>query len=90
MNDYQVRNWNAWHHHISLVILAMFWITQELMQTRSVRKKLTLHDIVRIIKYLIPLKVQDALSVADTILMNEKNREKTRKCKMKKKKRALS
>ena len=88
MNEYQVRNWNAWHHHMALVLLAMFWITQELMQARSVRKKLTLHDIVRIIKYRIPPKIQDALSVARTIVMNEKNRRKSRKCKMKRKKRA--
>ncbi len=86
MNEYQVRNWNAWHHHMALVLLAMLWITQELMQGRSVRKKLTLHDIVRIIKYLIPPKVQDAMSVARTIIMNEINRKKSRKCKMKKKK----
>jgi hypothetical protein len=85
MNEYQVRNWNAWHHHMALVLLAMLWITQELMQARSVRKKLTLHDIVRIIKFLIPLKVQDVLSVAKTILMNEKNRINSRKCKMKRK-----
>jgi len=29
MADYQVRNWNAWHHHMSLVLLAMLWITKE-------------------------------------------------------------
>ena len=39
----------------------------------SVRKKLTLRDIVRNIKFLIPLKVQDAPSFARTILMNKKN-----------------
>lgn len=86
MSEYQVRNWNAWHHHMALALLAMFWITKELIQTLSVRKKLTLHDIVRIIKFLIPLKVQDALSVALTIVMNEKNRRNSRKCKMKSKK----
>jgi len=90
MNNYQVRNWNAWHHHMALVLLAMLWITQELMQARTLRKKLTLHDIVRIIKYLIPPKIQDALSVARTIVMNEKNRTNSRKCKMKRNKRVLT
>ncbi|MCQ1539576.1 hypothetical protein FTO68_11380 [Methanocalculus taiwanensis] len=90
MNEYQVRNWNAWHHHMALVLLAMLWITQELIQARSVRKKLTMHDIVRIIKCLIPPKVQDALSVARTIMMNEMNRRNSRKCKMKRKNRALT
>ncbi|RQD82128.1 MAG: hypothetical protein D5R99_00045 [Methanocalculus sp. MSAO_Arc1] len=75
---------------MALVLLAMLWITQELMQALSVRKKLTLHDIVRIIKYLIPPKIQDALSVARTIVMNEKNRINSRKCKMKRKKRVLT
>lgn len=88
MSDYQVRNWNAWHHHMALVLLAMLWVTQELMHFQTVRKKITLNDIVRIIKFLFPLKVQDALSVANTIISNEINRDKSRRSKMKRKRQA--
>jgi hypothetical protein len=29
MADYQVRKWNAWHHHIALVMMVMLFILSE-------------------------------------------------------------
>lgn len=31
MSDYQIRGWTAWHHHMSLVMLAMLFTMQEKM-----------------------------------------------------------
>jgi SRSO17 transposase len=30
MADYQVRRWDAWHHHMALVMLALFLLKQKI------------------------------------------------------------
>ena len=85
MGDYQVRNWNAWHHHMSLVLLAMFWITKEQRELLEESKDLTIQDVVKIIKLKLPLKSQNASTVAMMIIANHQNRKKSRRSKMKRK-----
>jgi hypothetical protein len=29
MSDYQVRKWNAWHHHMALVMLSLSFLVKE-------------------------------------------------------------
>jgi len=89
MADYQVRNWNAWHHHMALVLLAMLWVIKEQIHFLSVTPKTTPQDIVRIIQTLIPLKLKNHLSIAKIIIRNHRNRKQSRRCKMKKKNRPL-
>jgi len=43
MADYQVRNWQAWHHHVALVLLAMIWILKEQKHFLEEFKDITLH-----------------------------------------------
>lgn len=33
--DYQVRNWKGWHHHIALSMLALWFLTEELMNQKK-------------------------------------------------------
>ena len=89
MADYQVRNWNAWHHHMALVLLAMLWVTKEQKHFMKVIPKTTPQDIARIIQTLIPLKIKSPLSIAKIIIRNHRNRKQSRRCKMKKKNRPL-
>ena len=85
MDDYQVRNWNAWHHHMALVLLTMLWITKEQRYFLNTRDNITLHDVVRVIKLKITLKIQTALTIAEKIVENYGNRRDSRKSKMKRK-----
>jgi SRSO17 transposase len=87
MADYQVRNWKAWHHHMSLVLVAMFWITKEQCVLVKEVKDVSLPDMVIIIILLIPPKVQTSRTVARRILKNIRNRRDSRKSKMKRKRR---
>jgi SRSO17 transposase len=87
MADYQVRNWKAWHHHMSLVLVAMFWITKEQCVLLKEVNEVSLADMVKIIIILVPPKVQTSLTVAKRILKNIRNRRDSRKSKMKQKKR---
>ena len=90
MADYQVRNWKAWHHHMSLVLVAMFWITKEQRVLLNEVKDVSLHDMVKIIVILLPLKVQTSLTVARRILKNIRNRRDSRISKMKRKRKFMS
>ena len=85
MADYQVRNWKAWHHHMSLVLVAMFWITKEQCVLLKEVKEVSLPDMVKIIVLLVPLKRQTSLTVARRILKNIRNRRDSRRSKMKRK-----
>lgn len=90
MADYQVRNWKAWHHHMALVLLAMLWIMKEQMHFLSVTKKTTPHDVAKIIQTLLPLNSKTPLSIAEIIIRNHRNRQRSRRCKMKKKGRPVT
>src|SRR6202158_6612267 len=35
MADYQVRLWNAWHHHMALVMMAMLFMLSEKLQMKN-------------------------------------------------------
>jgi SRSO17 transposase len=85
MADYQVRNWNAWHHHMSLVLLAMLWIIKEQHTMIEDIQEITIQDVVRVIKLILPLKVQTIITVAGTIMRNHRNRRDSRKSKMNRK-----
>jgi hypothetical protein len=54
MADYQVRKWFGWHHHMSLVMLAMLFLLKE----RNVNKKelslLSCQDIVELLDHYLP------------------------------------
>lgn len=89
MADYQVRNWNAWHHHMALVLLAMLWVTKEQNHFLRVKTRITLQDAAIIIQTLIPLKPKTPLSTAKIISRNHRNRKNSRRCKMKKKNRPI-
>ena len=83
MSDYQVRNWNAWHHHMALVLLTMLWITKEQRHFLKDFSDITPHDMVRMVKQKITLKIKTARTVAKRILENHKNRRDSRRSKMK-------
>ncbi len=89
MADYQVRNWNAWHHHMALVLLALLWVLKEQKHFLDVIRDTTPQDIVKIIQALIPLKPKTPLSIAEIIIRNHRNRKRSRRSKMKKKNRPI-
>jgi hypothetical protein len=70
MADYWLRNWDAWHHHMALVLLAMLWVTKEKKHFLAVKKKIILQDVAKIIQTLIPLKTKIPLSIAKIIIRN--------------------
>jgi len=63
MADYQTRGWLAWHHHMSLVMLAMLFLTQERMHSPAPTTEegplaITCGDITFILERLLPQRGQ--------------------------------
>jgi SRSO17 transposase len=61
--DYQALGWRAWHHHVTMVMLAMLFIAEQRAAHQPGPELLTPRDIVAILKETLPRKPQgkDAL-----------------------------
>ena len=54
MADYQVRKWNAWHHHMALVFMAMLFMLEERLRAEDVHPLLSCSDIEELLKQFLP------------------------------------
>jgi len=61
--DYQVLGWTAWHHHVTMVMLAMLFIAEQRAVHQPGLELLTPRDIVEMLKETLPRKPEgkDAL-----------------------------
>jgi SRSO17 transposase len=61
--DYQTLGWRAWHHHVTMVLLAMLFIAEQRASHQPGLELLTPRDIVEMLKETLPRKPQgkDAL-----------------------------
>jgi SRSO17 transposase len=57
--DYQALGWRAWHHHVSMVMLAMLFIAEQRVAHQPGLALLTPRDIVEMLKQTLPCKPQD-------------------------------
>ena len=58
MADYQVRGWQAWHHHMALVMVALMFLAKERLTNRETAKLLSCHDLIDIMRHKLPTKIQ--------------------------------
>ena len=61
--DYQALGWRAWHHHVTMVMLAMLFIAEQRVAQQPGLELLTPRDIVEMLKETLPRKPEgkDAL-----------------------------
>ena len=76
MAYYQTRGWNAWQHHMALVMLAMFFLLQEKMHSPAVATAegevtITSGDITFILERLLPQRGQGSPQVREVRAMLE-------------------
>ena len=82
MADYMVRNWNAWHHHMALVMLTMLILLSYQIKLNKMYK-ISLHGIILIMKYHNPLRRIDAWEIARILNQDNELRMKARKSRLK-------
>jgi SRSO17 transposase len=54
MADYQVRKWNAWHHHMALVMMAMLFMLSERIHHKETYPLLSCADIEELLAHFLP------------------------------------
>jgi SRSO17 transposase len=59
MADYQARGWQAWHHHMALVMIALMFLAKERLAYREITASmLSCHDLIDIVRHKLPSKVK--------------------------------
>ena len=56
MADYEARGWNAWHHHMALVLLAQSFLLDERILNRDAVPLLSCADVVELLAATLPSK----------------------------------
>jgi SRSO17 transposase len=65
--DYQAVGWRAWHHHVTMVMLAMLFIVEQRVAHQPGLALLTPRDIVAMLKETLPRKPQGKEALVDQI-----------------------
>jgi SRSO17 transposase len=65
--DYQAVGWRAWHHHATMVMLAMLFIAEQRAAHQPGLALLTARDIVEMLKETLPRKPQSKDALVDRI-----------------------
>ena len=58
MADYQVRGFNAWHHHMALVMIALMFLAKERLAHRETAQLLSCNDLVEILRHRLPTRIE--------------------------------
>jgi SRSO17 transposase len=60
MGDYQVRSWTGWHHHMTLVILAHFFLVRVKLRLKDAAPALTLPQMILLLSSILPRREVNA------------------------------
>jgi len=89
LDEYQVIGWRGWHHHMTMILLAMLFLLHLKHQLAQKAPMLTLRDAKEILEEVIPKK---KLSLDDAVRIIQKkhlNRFRSRNCRLKKQRKWL-
>ena len=64
---YQVRRWDAWHHHMALVMLGTLFLIKQKIAGRQQWPMLSFNDWVTVLAHLLPRRQLTAEDLADII-----------------------
>lgn len=67
MAQYQVRGWQAWHHHMALVMVALMFLAKERLANRETANLLSCNDLVEIMRHKLPSKIETDADLAASI-----------------------
>lgn len=73
--DYQVRRWDAWHHHMALVMLGTLFLVKQKIQGRQQWPMLSFNDLVTALAHLLPRRQLTAEELAAIITKRHRLRQ---------------
>lgn len=75
MADYQARGWQAWHHHMALVMIALMFLAKERLAHREITASmLSCHDLIDILRHKMPRKIKTDDDMAEMITERHRRR----------------
>lgn len=75
MADYEVRGWNAWHHHMALVLLAQSFLLDERILSRDDMPLLSSADLVELLGATLPTKNNTVNDIAKAMALRHDKRQ---------------
>ena len=84
LDQYRVTGWRGWHHHTSMVMLAILYLLTTKATLAGLATKLTLNDALEIVKILIPQRQLTYEDVVEILREKHENRERSRLARLKK------
>ena len=75
MDEYQVRTWRAWHHHIALTMLALLCLLQQRVRHRKEMPLLSRSDIRWILAHTLPKKATTVHEILELIKKRHRRRQ---------------
>jgi len=76
MADYQVRVWKGWHHHMTLVMIALMFLAKERLANRETAKLLSCRDVVEMLRHRLPRKIESNDDLVRSIAERHERRRK--------------
>ena len=74
MADYQVRGWLAWHHHMTMVMLALLFMVKERIINKRQFDLLSCQDIVELLNFYLPRKDRNEKAVLMNMIQRHTQR----------------
>ena len=75
MGDYQVRGWSGWHHHMTMVMLAMLFLLEERIQSKDKVPLLSCYDLTTMLKHYLPRRDITEKEVIRQLLIRHRKRQ---------------
>jgi len=75
MSQYQIRGWLAWHHHMVLVMMSLFFLTSEKVRYRNEIPLLSAYDIREIMLAVYPKKANSTHEIMEQIRIRHLQRQ---------------
>jgi len=89
LDEYQVIGWRGWHHHMTMVLLAMLFLVQLKQTLRPKAPLITLQDAVEILEVVMPKKQLTFEEAVDHIRQKHLNRFRSRNSRLRSQKTQL-
>lgn len=74
LDEYQIRKWAAWHHHVTLTMLAGLFVLKTRLENRDSWPLLSIYDVRDILDFLLPRKASTLDKLLEQISIRHKHR----------------
>ena len=76
LDQYQARNWNAWHHHMALIMMSMVFLLEQRQAHKKEYPLLTVADMVFIFSHVLPSRTNGLDQLLEIVEQRHRKRQK--------------